>query len=93
MRNRILIFTILIVTGPMIFLAVNKFKNSSSLISPSVINSPSPISSPSFSPTPSSSPENFNYDKTTNLKQTLQTVDPKIEDKNIEDLKQIIKSL
>jgi hypothetical protein len=89
MKSKFFILFIFFLGGIFIFIFANK-NQSHSLVSP---NASSPKTSASPSPTASPSVEEFNFNSSTDLKQTLNSVNPKIEDKKIDDLKQIIKSL
>ncbi len=91
MKNKKFLFVILFLTviGFILYLLPKHLQASNLTVSS--------LSTPKFTPTSSPSPTmgipKFNFNKSTNLKEELQTVDPKIDTNDFSPLQQIISSL
>lgn len=96
MKSKLLtIFLLLVFIGVFLFLGKLIFLRSApgQLISSKLTTQVPFIEQPTSTPTPTPTPIIFHFDKSTNLKSELETINPEVQDNDFDSLKKIISQL
>lgn len=87
MKNKVIVLLLVVLVGLVIYFLINK-NNSDTLVSPGGLLykvTPTPPSTPT--------PIEYHFDSSTNLKQELNSINPKVETTDFDNLKKIINQL